>query len=298
MATWHPTIVAYEIFGTRQQSANITNPSVSVTLWVEANDVDTFVDYIVINRPVYPLSSPFYLYATQVNVLPPQARYAAGGASDDYISLTDPVQVQITYTADGRIATTLYDGPTGTGGAQDVFLTEEVQIVTEFLTMDYNDFQWSDGTPLTSADLAPGKIFRTYKVMQTWELVELTAGLQSAIYDYSGTVNSNSMYFSTFISKTFTAEQVLFGVEAITPTVKRLSQIDVMSGTVQLYTLRLSFTCKSGDATWNKFWRMAQTSGQDVSGWYEIYHRKSDTEASNPAAKVYEATSAWDMFTL
>lgn len=315
---WHPTISAYEVHGSRQENWNDTNPQITVTLSVANTAVVGFVRDFVEHKYAWPecivvssiLYTPSWLIATNVEVLPVVDRNYTGGATDEIITRQDPGRtlVRITYTNQQeflRTLTTTVGTGTATGSgyqAQDVWVSYSRAVSTEFLTMDYNDFEWyyqgalvMEPDPL-KPDEAPGKPLRTVKSYTTIKNVYLTEDLEDIILNYSGTVNNSLLTAGNRLNTTFDEDQVLFNVEDVSPGIQKYSSI--YGGVTLHYNLRISFHCRTGLSTWNKYWRCRRnatsgTGGVDDSGWMQMYLKNAKPSSTHEIFEPYLATNYW-----
>lgn len=305
---WHQSISAYEVYGSRQENWNDVNPSISVVVEVANESVDQFVHDIIEGKNVFPecnnatSSMPkwAYLYANNAEILPLGNKYYDGSAStSEYMVRVAPGTslVRLSYgplTEVLRLVTTDIDwlgtglGSSGSGGAypterQYVWVSYGVQVITEFLTMDYNDFQWyysvggnMEWEPL-KPDEAPGRVMRSCKYTTTFKNIFPTTSIWKIINEYSGTVN-NSLLVYRGGNVSFQPAQVLFNVEDVQPSQTMYSAI--AGGAALHYNIKVSFTCRTGDGTWNKFWRarreVASTNNINDAGWKQIYLKKVD----------------------
>jgi len=303
MAVWHPTIDAYEVHGTRRESWDSSNPQVVVTLEVAHDKVGDFINYIVKNKPAMPSidhAQPWQLYALRAEVQPTLSCYDGIGTGDEVIDALSPVRIIVTYGSSTHVWNTISADIDGTGSgtatrSQTVPEYDQVQAGTEFLTLDYNDYCWNDTnkTPLSSADLAPGKPFKYIKWIATYEMFEIDDLFGPLLIESNSTVNVNTLSYPSW-GLSFAPEQVLFTVEDIAKTVYGTSYFS--AALVQFYTVRVSFNCRIGESTWNKLWRTKTSAGVDDSGWFEIIHKKTDTSSDTPVAKLHEASANWQTF--
>lgn len=316
---WHPTIDAYEVHGSRQENWNDTNPQITVTLSVDSVSLATFVRDVVEDRPRWPECyavsgisyTPSYLCASNIEILPVLDRNYTGGATDEIISRApeNRALVRVTYTSpiEGKVTLTTTVGTgTATGSGyqtQEVWRSIQKIVSTEFLTMDYNDFTWyypnpAGGSPISDPlkpDEAPGKYLRTIKYIYTFKNVYLTEDLEDIINRFSGTVNNSYLAMGTNsgLITSFEEGQVLFNVEDIQPGLRKyVVHTDMYE---QHYNLRVSFHCRTGLSTWNKYWRCRRstsgTGGVDDSGWMQLYLKSA--QSSPDIFEPYLATNYW-----
>lgn len=309
---WHPSITAYEIYGSRQENWNDGNPSVSVILQVPAVTLLTFVNDVVFYKYDWPENSeaPFYLYANNVEILPQQHRYGSNITEEKIVrngsSMGDETElVRVTYgpkTEYLRTVLTTVGTGTGTGSGdqyQSVWVSYSRIVSTEFLTMDYNDFGWirsQTGTKLDplKPDEAPGKPMRSIKYVLTFKNIYLTEDLEDIVNGYSGTVNSSTLT-APLGWPTFTESQVLFNVEDVSPSITKVLPYFGVAPK-ELVNLRISFNCRTGEGSWNKYWRakVAEDNSADDSGWFDMYHKP---QPGGPSAALrfypYQKTSYW-----
>src|SRR5574343_517683 len=138
--------------------------------------------------------------------MPVSDRNYSGGTNDEIITRgsENNALVRVTYTTNLEwkltVTTTVGTG-TGTGSgyqSQEVWVSYQKIVSTEFLTMDYNDFSWyyPDSNTLydpLKPDEAPGKYLRTIKYIATFKNIYLTEDLEDIINRFSGTVNNSSL---------------------------------------------------------------------------------------------------------
>lgn len=297
---WHPTIAAYEIFQSRVETWNDVNPQAVVTLEVQDQYyLATFVNDFVKNRYAWPFNSttPFYLYASNIEVLPIDTKYTTDPATPEYIyTAAYPRKVRVTYsprTEYLRNITISAGIGTATGSGyrtQAVWVGYSRLVSTENLTMDYNDFMWAPkytaGVGYRAGDSlkpeeAPGRPLRTIKYVMSYRNIFLIEDLEDIVMNYSGTVNNSSLTLTQGgVTTTFEVGQVLFNIEDVQPSITGINPTLDWFGEAQFYNLKCSFHCRTGEGSWNKFWRaMSDTNstvpGQedDESGWYEMYHK-------------------------
>jgi hypothetical protein len=301
---WHPTITAREIHNTRQENWNDINPSVTTTLMVADADINTFVWHLIRDRVAWPLNSeaPSPLYCSSVEKLPIGTAYRGDAVSQEIIVTDYDRLVRVTYTNNTDFLRSVITTP-GTGTAtdygyesQDVWVTIQRIVSTEFLKMDYNEFCYhyikdgGDKYPPLLPDESPGRVLRTVKYVCTFKNIYLTDDLEDIIYNYSGTVNNSALTTHRGIA-TFEPEQVLFNIEDVTEGLRKLSGLNV----IPLNNLRVSFHCRMCESTWNKFWKAKRSADglNDGSGWVDIHHKKIQGEANPPKWNPFSTTNYW-----
>lgn len=326
MGIWHPTIRAFEVHGSRRESWDANNPSITVTLQVEAADVAAFIAYIYHERPEIvaqnTLNMPWCprLRATRVEFIPSIAKYddvGVGTAPSEYISQTTPQLLQVTYTAAPWVTSALsYQDINGSGSAtytQTVMTLESFRVVTEYLSQDFNLFCWDDEneTPLLP-DEAPGKRWRFLKIEKIIEPVFIDQILAPYILELNDKVNTVGITDNApslgGTGYTFGAEQVRFEIEDVQPLYAGYlhynydsylsTLVDPTASAGVFYSIKVAFHCHlETDATWNKFWRMKRDADQAGEGWFGIkYKRDSNSGNVLPDAKPYEADDSWLVF--
>lgn len=313
---WHPSLAAYEIFQSRTENWNDVNPSCTVVLEIQdPTYLHTFINDFVRNRYAWPWNyqTPFYLYASNIELLPVDTKYVGDAITSESISAPYPRKVRVTYsprTEYLRNITISTGIGTATGSGyrtQQVWVGYSRLVSTENLTMDYNDFSWlSDAgrpTPLKPEE-APGKPLRTIKYVMTYRNIFLIEDLEDIVMNYSGTVNNSALsLIMGGVTTTFEIGQVLFNVEDVQPSITGSPPALDYLGEAQLHNLKCSFHCRMGEGSWNKFWRAmsgesSTVPGQeeDSSGWYTMYHkpRNADIAYNNAAEfKPFAETNYW-----
>lgn len=305
MSIWESSYDAKEVHGSRVERWSDKVPSVTVELQVFSSDVYNIVDAIVRQRPDWPYNdtSPYELAAMDVEILPIRSGYVADRGTDESITTGNDRVIRVTYRPNTAFQHTVVT-TVGTGTATDYgFETQTVwvevtrTVETEFLTQDFNDFQWENGDPLKE-DEAPGKIFRTVKYEVEYRNIFLTQDLEWIIYNYSNTVNDSSLS-TVYGLINFEQDQVLFTVEDVKPSLRydrsTLGFSPLPDGLI-LHNLKCSFHCRQGEATWNKFFRAkTDTAGaQDDSGWYEMAHKQTvPGQATNVTYQPFPRTEFW-----
>lgn len=305
MGIWSPNYEAREVFGSRRESHNSREPMVSVNLHVAQDDLYGIVRDLVYNRHPFPLNTyfPYEVFSREVEVLPIDSKYVPDtrvASPEEAMATTLTREIRVSYKPNRAFAklivTTTETGTATQYGYESqtpwVTITREMQ--TEFLTQDFNDFDWYN--PLTQTydpvkpEESPGRQFRTIKYTYEYENIFLTDDIEWAIYYYNGSVNNSSLVAAYDLMR-YDEDQVLFQVEDIKPALRTPSTPDSKI----LHNLRCSFYCRTGFSTWNKYWRAVpdEDDGEDASGWYEMYHKPLGDQESRIRYKPYRSTAAW-----
>lgn len=295
MATWHPTIAAYELFDQRRESLDDKNPSITTVLQVSTTDDDHlgFATDLILNRELYPLFCPFVLRATRCDIVQDRGKYTAD-ASDETLTADNSAFVSVTYTSDNRIETSFY--------GQCVLWEERWSPVTEFITIEYNKFAWADsGETAWSPDESPVYLLKYFNVDVTVSrvIIEDIVGsgsdcLFKTLVGLSGKVNDKEMMLPGLSCVSFGTEQVLFSFDDMIRTV------ELSDGTIYR-DLKLKFSIKP-DFGWNKFFRpntLVDGSGgcnADNSGFFSLRYKRTADCGDTPLFKPYQKVSFDDMF--
>jgi hypothetical protein len=224
---------AEEESGTQSEQYDVDSGTMTaaVTLRVPAADRYTVVADILTHRYYWPHTPWLGATASKVGI---SADKNTKGTVTSQGIVYDEYLLTVQYTT--RQAQT--GQQTDTDG--NVF-SEELQPMTQHLTLDHKKFEWSDLEPLLPGE-APTRIVRSFNLVRT--LYNVRPPLPLALLDAPGCVN-DAPFTSPTLGLTFPAETLLFGDPGIS---RQYNSLSGFSGIV----LKLSYAyMKNG---WNKYW--------------------------------------------
>lgn len=228
-----PAAPCNEELGTAQESAALEGGvTASVTLRCAYSDRFILANDLLSNLRPWPKTT----LAT-----PPRAQTAAIRPAGDAVASSQGL------TYEHALITVTY------GNKIVDLVSESLEPVTDFITLDHHDFRWGSATgePVLERE-APGKLRRFINLVRTYyNLSSVPAG----VLDLPGTCNDTE-YVSPFLGITFAPETLMLGDP-------QLSQTITTAGS-KGFNLTLKWTYNKDG--WNKFWR---SKDEDF---VEMYH--------------------------
>jgi hypothetical protein len=251
----YSTVDCTELFGSRNESYSIPTVGQStVTLQCAWNDAINLVGDILDNRRSDPLHVGMFANAATIKAAP------TGYSQDGQVLIPALANVQVTYgtlTLEERESVNAGEDPNAE------VISETIEPTIEFITLDYKNYAWVDGTgvvipdDMLKQDEAPGRLMPGAKIARSWKRVQ---SLPVGICNLMGKVNEDP-YTSLFLGLTFAAETLLYMPPVLTRTITRTE--------ILAWNVSMSFGYKP--QTWNKYWR------EKTQAYSSIYVKGSTT---------------------
>ena len=221
-----------EEFGSAREDVSLEDWRAGVTLRVDWDVRYTLIADLLNNRRQWPYTTGYTGSAT------PRAQTCA--MVPDLTTFTQTEQGIIYAEA---LITVSYDS-----SVEEDLIAESLEPTAEFITLDYRNFQWDDGTPLNEQE-APGKLLRGLNYSQ--QRFSLTS-IHADFYNLIGGV-TDADHMSSLLGFTFPAETLLYEPPK--------SQRTITTQGDKGWNLTTNWKYKPEG--WNKFWRAkTQTFGE------------------------------------
>lgn len=242
-------INCHEKLNSKRENWTGEGSTASVSLICNWSDRYELVSDLLKQTPATPYpyngQTPVQLYVASAQVVNLQDE---AGAADGQSFRYNTAEVEVTYTVNGLL------GGGGGGGlrrdptsGEEVFVEDTLEPMTEFHTMNHEDFSWSDTEidPLKE-DEAP--VVQEKGLMLKRRITGLSS-LHSSILSLPGTVNI-AAFTPPSLGITFNAEELLFLDPVINKTYTKISNVlSNTTATVATFDITLSFGYKKGG--WN-----------------------------------------------